>query len=78
MRHTKLLSAPRQSHGKTNVYLVCYLKKMHDLGLKFKTDPIKGFECYCDANFSENWNKAFASVDHVRYPSIQYPTIIHG
>ncbi len=54
---------PRQSHGKAILYLVCYLKKMRDLGLKFKPDPKKGFECYCDADFSGNWNKAFTSVD---------------
>jgi hypothetical protein len=39
------------------------LKNTQDLGLKFKPDPKKGFECYCDANFSGNWNKAFAAVD---------------
>ena len=38
---------------------------MHDLGLKLKPDPKRGFECYCDANLSGNWNKAFLSV----YPS---------
>ncbi len=54
---------PRQSHGKAILYLVRYLKKMHDLRLKFKPDPKKGFECYCDANFSGNWNKAFAPMD---------------
>jgi hypothetical protein len=59
----KYLSDPRQSHGKAILYLVCYLKKMCNLGLKFKPDPKKGFECYCDANFSGNWNKAFAAVD---------------
>ena len=52
-----------QSHGKAILYLVRYLKKMRDLGLKFKPDPKKGFECHCDANFSENCNKVFASVD---------------
>ncbi len=54
---------PRQSHGKAILYLVRYLKKTRDLGLKFKPDPKKGFECYCDADFSGKWNKAFASVD---------------
>jgi hypothetical protein len=54
---------PRQSHGKAILYLVCYLKKTRDVGLKFKPDPKKGFECYCDANFSGNWNKAFTAVD---------------
>ncbi len=59
----KYLSDPRQSHGKAILYLVCYLKKMCILGLKFKPDPKKGSECYCDTNFSGNWNKAFAAVD---------------
>ncbi len=59
----KYLLDPRQSHGKAIPYLVRYLKKTRDLGLKFKPDPKKGFECYCDANFSRNWNKAFAAVD---------------
>jgi hypothetical protein len=45
------------------LYFVCYLKKTRDLELKFKPDTKKDFECYCDANFSGNWNKAFASVD---------------
>jgi hypothetical protein len=60
---TKYLSDPRQSHGEAILYLVHYLKKTRGLGLKFKPDPKKGFECYCDANFSGNWNKAFAAVD---------------
>jgi hypothetical protein len=54
---------PRQSHGEAILYLVCYLKKTCDLGLKFKPDPKKGFECYCDADFSGNWNREFAPVD---------------
>jgi hypothetical protein len=60
---TKYLLDPRQSHGKAIFYLVHYLKKMRNHGLKFKPDSKKGFECYCDTNFSGNWNKAFASVD---------------
>jgi hypothetical protein len=52
----KYLSDPRQSHGKAILYLVCYLKKTRDLGLKFKPDPKNFFECYCDADFSGNWN----------------------
>jgi len=59
----KYSSDPRQSHGEAILYLVRYLKKTRDLGLKFKPDPKKGFECYCDAKFSGNWNKAFAPVD---------------
>jgi hypothetical protein len=59
----KYLSDPRQSHGEAILYLVCYLKKMRNLGLEFKPDPKKGFECYCDADFSGNWKKTFAAVD---------------
>ena len=50
----KYLSDPRQSHGEAILYLVCYLKKMRNLRLKFKPDPKKSFECYCDTDFSGN------------------------
>ncbi len=59
----KYLSDPRQSHGEAILYLVCYMKKTQYLGLKFKPDPKKGFECYCDVDFSDNWNRDFAPVD---------------
>jgi hypothetical protein len=59
----KYSSDPRQSHGEAILYLICYLKKARDLGLCFKPDSTKGFECYCDADFSGLWNKAFAPVD---------------
>ncbi len=36
---------------------------MHNLELKFKPDSKKVFECYCDADFSGNWNKEFAPID---------------
>jgi hypothetical protein len=42
---------PRQTHGEAFLYLICYLKKTPDLGLKFKPNPDKGFECYCNADF---------------------------
>jgi hypothetical protein len=42
---------PRQSHGKAILYLVCYLKKTHNIGLKLTPDPTKGFECYCDSDY---------------------------
>jgi hypothetical protein len=59
----KYSSDPRQSHGEAILYLVRYLKKTRDQGLKFKIDPKKGFECYCDADFSENWNREFAPIN---------------
>jgi hypothetical protein len=60
---TKFSSDPRQSHGEAILYLVCYLKKMCNLGLKFKPDSKKSFECSCDADFSGNWNKKLTPVD---------------
>jgi hypothetical protein len=59
----KYSSDPRQSHGEAILYLVCYLKKTRDIELKFMPDPTKGFECYCDSDFSGLWNKEFLSVD---------------
>jgi hypothetical protein len=53
-------SDPRREHGEAIVYLVCYLKKTRHIGLKLKPDPSTGFECYCDADFSGNWNKDLA------------------
>ena len=59
----KYSSDPRQTHGEAIEYLVRYLKRTRDLGLSFKPDASKGFECYCDADFSGNWNKALAPID---------------
>ncbi len=59
----KYSSDPRQSHGEAILYLVRYLKKTCNLGLKFKPDLKKGFECYCDTDFSGNLNREFAPVD---------------
>jgi hypothetical protein len=59
----KYSSDPRQSHGEAILYLVCYLKKTHGLGLKFKPDPKRFFECYCDTDFSGYWKREFAPVD---------------
>ncbi len=59
----KYSSDPRQLHGEAILNLVCYLKKMHNLGLKFKPDSKKGFECYRDTDFSGNWNKEFVPMN---------------
>jgi hypothetical protein len=59
----KYSSDPREEHGEAILYLVQYLKKTRHLGLRFKPDEKKGFECYCDVDFTGNWNKDFAQVD---------------
>ena len=46
-----------ESSAKTQPLTTC------ELGIRFKPDPKKGFKCYCDADFSGLWNKAFAPVD---------------
>jgi hypothetical protein len=66
----KYSSNPRQLHGKAILYLICYLKKTYcNLGLRFKPDPTKGFECYCDADFSRLWSKTFALEDPSTFKS---------
>jgi hypothetical protein len=59
----KYSSDPRKPHGEAVLYLVRYLKKTCNLGRQFKLDKNKGFQCYCDADFSGNWNKHLAQYD---------------
>ncbi len=59
----KYSSNPREPHGEVILYLVCYLKKTRDLGMLFKPNGDKGLECYCDADFSGNWNKYLTPYD---------------
>ncbi len=59
----KYSSDPRELHGEAVLYLIHYLKKTQDLGTCFKPDQDKGFECYCNADFSGNWNKHLAPFD---------------
>eukprot|EP00804_Cyclotella_cryptica_P029762 CCRYP_015213-RA/>CCRYP_015213-RA protein AED:0.17 eAED:0.23 QI:0/0/0/1/1/1/2/0/173 len=59
----KYSSDPRKEHGEAITYIVRYLKKTCHLGLKFRPNELKGFECYCNADFAGNWNKDFAQHD---------------
>ena len=59
----KYSSCPKQEHGEAIHYLVRYLKRTCDIGLKFKPDRSKGFENYCDTYVSGNWNKDFAETN---------------
>jgi hypothetical protein len=56
----KYSSDPREPHGEAVLYLIHYLKKTCNLGTCFKPD---GFECYCNAESSGNWNKHLALLD---------------
>jgi hypothetical protein len=57
------LSNPREPHGEAVLYLIHHLKKTQDLGTHFRPDRDKGFRCYCNADFSSNWNKLLAPFD---------------
>jgi hypothetical protein len=59
----KFSSDPREPHGEAILYLVRYLKKTREIGIRFSPRPDKGFECYCDADFSGNWTSKYADVD---------------
>ena len=59
----KYSADPRKPHGEAILYLVWYLKKTWDLGIRFKPNLKKGFECYCNADFCGNWNRTFAAID---------------
>jgi hypothetical protein len=59
----KYSADPREPHGEAILYLVRYLKKSRELGIRFSPKPDKGFECYCDADFSGNWTSITADVD---------------
>jgi len=60
----------RKEHGEAIVWLVMYLKNTQHIGLSFKPDPSKGFENYCDTDFSWNWNRLFAHNDPVLLPNL--------
>ena len=59
----KYSSNPWQEPGEAILYLVRYLDGTRHLGLRFHPDPSQGFECYCDADFSGNWNREFVQID---------------
>ena len=56
----KVLIQPKGTSWEAVLYLILYFKKIWDLGTCFKPDQDKGFKCYCDAEFSGNWNKHLA------------------
>lgn len=53
----KFSANPKKEHGDAIMYLAMYLNKTRDIGLRFKPDPEKGFEDYCDADFIGQYNK---------------------
>jgi hypothetical protein len=59
----KFSADPREPHGDAILYLTRYLKKTRDIGVRFNPNPAKGFECYCDADFSGNWTSSINVVD---------------
>ena len=60
----KYSSDPRLEHGATIVYIVKYLKVTCCIGLRFKPDTSKVFQCCCNADFAANWKNECATMDH--------------
>ncbi len=54
---------PQKEHGLAVEYLCMYLNYTSKLGIKFKVDEKKGFECYADADFAEGFNRDFSQDD---------------
>ena len=59
----KYSSDPRTKHGEAIIYHERYLKATRHLVFKFMPDPSKGFQCFCDIDFSGNLNKEFTPID---------------
>jgi len=59
----KYSADPREPHGEALLYLIRYLKLTRDIGLRFSPKPDRGFDCYADADFAGNWNRALAPMD---------------
>eukprot|EP00804_Cyclotella_cryptica_P017000 CCRYP_003254-RA/>CCRYP_003254-RA protein AED:0.29 eAED:0.29 QI:0/0/0/1/0/0/4/0/245 len=53
----------KHEHSKAIVCIVKYLKATRHIGLCFKPDAFKGFQCYCNADLAGNWNNEFAETD---------------
>lgn len=54
---------PKHEFGKAIIHICTYLMCTRDIGLHFNSDPSKGFENCCDADFSRNWTAQFAQFD---------------
>ena len=74
----KYSSDPRQLHDEAILYLIRYLKKTHDLGLHFKPDSTKGFECTvmqtsqgCGTRHLHLWTPVLPSHEVVGLSSMQ-------
>ena len=52
---------PKLTHERAISRIGKYLLGSKDKGIVFKPDPTKGLECFVDADFAGNWDKADAS-----------------
>jgi hypothetical protein len=59
----RFMSNPKQSHGEAIKRIGRYLLASRDKGMVIKPDPSQGFECYVDADYCGNWDKAIAADD---------------
>ncbi len=60
-QRAKYSSDKCREHGEAIIYPVNYSYCTCNLGLKFKPNLKKGFDCFCDADLIGNWNMSLAS-----------------
>ena len=58
-----LSSNPHKDHTSAVEYIARYLKGNLGLGISFKPDISKIFECFADADYCGNWSRSFAETD---------------
>ena len=56
-------SNPCKEHTDAVGYIARYLKGTSGLGLSFKPDISKSFECFADADYCGYWSRSFSKTD---------------
>jgi hypothetical protein len=59
----RFMSNPKKSHALAVKQIGRYLLETRDKGLIMRPDPNKSFECFVDADFCGNWDRATAPED---------------
>mmetsp|Transcript_4824 Transcript_4824/g.7447 ORF Transcript_4824/g.7447 Transcript_4824/m.7447 type:complete len:206 (+) Transcript_4824:270-887(+) len=54
---------PKRSHGEAVKHIGRYLLETRNEGIFLRPDKPKSFECFCDADYSGNWDHRIAAED---------------
>ena len=57
------MSSPKRSHGEAVKHIGRYLLATRNKGIYLRPNKSQSFECYCDADYSGNWDKRYAAED---------------